>query len=586
MGLFTASTGWKLELGRGEINSKRYRWISQLLTLVLILSFAAPALAHGDRGKKKYKQKKPIISFAVVNETKTEIDINGNFLHKKGKTKVILGRNKNPKSIGVDIKLDILSWDDEGKQIIVGIPIDPNTGKTLIVEDGTHLLTVKTKKGAAEFHATFGSVGKQGEKGAKGDKGAPGPQGIAGKDGPPGVNGANGLPGVPGLPGAPGQAGIPGKDGIDGKNGADGSGVVSFEYGNTAGGENALPSTTVIGSDNTAFGFETLTANTTGERNIGIGGNVLKNNTTGHSNTASGFSALKFNDIGSENTATGAITLALNTTGFANTATGAFALFSNTTGFFNTATGGSALTNNSTGSYNTATGLFALTRNTSGSRNIGVGPSALLGNSTGNDNIAIGFQAGGNIRTGSNNLSIANFGLLGDDKVIRIGQVQTRTFISGIRGTTTDAANAVPVVIDSNGQLGTVSSSERYKEDIRDLGELSNRLLSLRPVKFRYKADVQKGDRPVEYGLIAEEVDKVFPELVVYNEEGKPETVRYHILSTLLLNELQAVQLRVVVLEEERKEREALKARISVLEGMVQRLAVPRQQLTGLVPAE
>lgn len=579
MGLFTASTGWKLELGRGEINCKRSSRILQLLTLVLILSFAAPALAHGDRGKKKYKQKKPTISFAVVNETKTEIDINGNFLHKKGKTKVILGRNNNPKYIGVDIKLDILSWDDEGKQIIVGIPIDPNSGKTLIVEDGTHLLTVKTKKGAAEFHATFGSVGKQGEKGAKGDNGDPGPQGIAGKDGPPGVNGANGLPGVPGLPG---QQGIPGKDGTDGE---DGSGVVNFATRNTAGGESALPSSTVTGSGNTAFGFGALKSTTKGDSNTAIGSLVLRLNTTGVGNTATGNSALQSNTTGNLNTAAGATALLRNNTGDDNSATGAFALQQNTTGSFNTATGSLALLRNTTANNNTATGYLALQFTKTGSNNTALGAESLRF-TLGNDNTAIGSKAGFNTTTGNNSIFIDNQGFTNDSNVIRIGDTQTKAFFQGIRGKATDVADAISVVIDSNGQLGTVSSSARYKEEIRDLGEVSNRLLELRPVKFRYKADVQKGERPVQYGLIAEEVDKVFPELVVYDEAGQPETVKYHILSTLLLNELQAVQARVVALEEERKEREALRARISTLEGMVQRLAVPRQQLTGLVPAE
>ena len=187
------------------------------------------------------------------------------------------------------------------------------------------------------------------------------------------------------------------------------------------------------------------------------------------------------------------------------------------------------------------------------------------------------------------------------------------------------------MLIDSLGQLGTTSSSARYKEDIRDLGEVSQRLLSLRPVAFRYKADVQEGERPVQYGLIAEEVAEVFPELVIYNKDGQPETVAFHILSTLLLNELQRLQrqfielistrnekedrlvalekalkekealaTRVAALEEERLENRALvteqaslkaelqkkEARLVALEEMVQRLATPTHRLTNLAPSQ
>jgi hypothetical protein len=497
------NTEWGVELGRGEKSRRQSRWLSRLLTLVLILSFAFPALAHDDRRKKKHKQKPPVITFAVVNKAKTEIDINGNYLHRKGRTRVILGRNKNPKYIGVDIELVVKEYDEDGKQIIVYLPDG--------VSEGTHLLTVKTKKGTAIFHA---SVGAQGEKGDPGLDGLPGPQGADGLPGGEGKVGPQGPQGTPGLPGAPGQQGISGKDGIDGK---DGAGVLSF----------------------------------------------------GVQNTATGFFALRNNTTGNLNTATGAFTLRDNTSGDSNTATGASALFNNSGGRANTATGRNALTRSSIGHFNTA-----------------IGEDTLSFNSTGSFNTAIGSDAGSFNRTGDNSIFIDNVGSATDSNVIRIGDFQTRAFIQGIRGKTTDIANAVPVVIDSNGQLGTVSSSARYKEDIYDLGDVSRRLLNLRPVKFRYKADVQKGERPVEYGLIAEEVNKVFPELVVYDKEGRPETVRYHILSTLLLNELQAVQARVVALEQELKEREALKARISTLEGIVQRLDIPRQQLTGLVPAE
>ena len=114
-----------------------------------------------------------------------------------------------------------------------------------------------------------------------------------------------------------------------------------------------------------------------------------------------------------------------------------------------------------------------------------------------------------------------------------------RTFVAGIRGVTTDVADAIPVLVDSAGQLGTISSSRRYKKDIADMGDRTDRLLDLRPVLFRYKSRTADENGPLEYGLIAEEVADVFPDLVVYDEEGQPETVKYHLLSSMLLNELQ-----------------------------------------------
>jgi hypothetical protein len=126
---------------------------------------------------------------------------------------------------------------------------------------------------------------------------------------------------------------------------------------------------------------------------------------------------------------------------------------------------------------------------------------------------------------------------------------QTKTFIAGVRGITTINANAIPVMIDSAGQLGTVSSSRRVKEDIHDMDNVSQRLFQLRPVTFRYTQAFAGGAKPVQYGLIAEEVAEVFPELAVMNAGGEPETVKYQDLSVLLLNELQRLQQRVEALE-------------------------------------
>jgi hypothetical protein len=150
-----------------------------------------------------------------------------------------------------------------------------------------------------------------------------------------------------------------------------------------------------------------------------------------------------------------------------------------------------------------------------------------------------------------------------ESATIRMGTSGThaRAFLAGIRGVTTGVADAIPVLIDSAGQLGTVSSSRRFKEEIRDMGEATERLLQLRPVLFRYKPEVQSGARPLEYGLIAEEVAEIFPELVVHDEEGKPFTVKYHLLSSMLLNELQRLR------EAHARELAGLSERVAALEA-------------------
>jgi len=204
---------------------------------------------------------------------------------------------------------------------------------------------------------------------------------------------------------------------------------------------------------------------------------------------------------------------------------------------------------NSTGRSNTASGVNSLSNNTTGSDNTASGFAALGFNTTGTNNIAVGSFAGANNKTGSLNIHIGNSGE-DESGTIRIGDSnQNRTFIAGIHGVTT-ASGAIPVVVDSNGQLGTVSSSRRYKEDIRDMGELSAWLLDLHPVVYRYRAETQAGERPLQFGLIAEEVEKVFPELVAYGADGRVETVQYHVLGALLVNELQKQNAVVKVQQE------------------------------------
>jgi endosialidase-like protein len=231
-----------------------------------------------------------------------------------------------------------------------------------------------------------------------------------------------------------------------------------------------------------------------------------------------------------------------NTTmiGSGNTGIGFEALGGNTEGNFNTATGDDALANNNTGAFNTASGFVALLKNNGGSGNTAIGVSALFNNTIGFENIAVGHAAGVNLTTGDSNIDIGNPGVAGDSETIRIGAAGTHTqaFLAGVRGVTTGVNDAVAVMIDSAGQLGTLSSSRRFKRNIEDMGDASQGLTKLRPVTFRYSASLDPAGPP-QYGLIAEEVAEVFPDLVVFDSGGQPETVRYHFLVPMLLNEVQ-----------------------------------------------
>jgi hypothetical protein len=195
----------------------------------------------------------------------------------------------------------------------------------------------------------------------------------------------------------------------------------------------------------------------------------------------------------------------------------------------------SALVNNTIGTFNSASGASALFSNTTGSYNSAVGYKALYTNTTGQINAALGYGAGFNITTGSNNIEIANAGSPTDTATIRIGLqgTQTQTFIAGIAGS---AVTGSDVVVNGSGKLGVVVSSARYKRDINDMGATTDHLMKLRPVTFIYKNDEQKTK---QYGLVAEEVEQVYPELVVHDPDGKVESVRYSMLTSMLLNELQ-----------------------------------------------
>jgi len=342
---------------------------------------------------------------------------------------------------------------------------------------------------------------------------------------------------------------------------------------NTAVGAGTLLAST--GDENTAIGAATLLSNTTGVANTAIGAFALLNNTAGLRNTAIGDGALESNTIGGSNTCTGTGALSSNTTGGSNTATGDDALSSNLGGNGNSAFGDSALSNNSVGNFNTAVGLSALFSN-NGDDNTAIGESALLDNTSGTDNTAIGGQAlqhnvGGAANTatgfhalfsnttGSGNTAIGDGALTSTDgdgntalgagagaAAINSHNVYIGAGMNGVAGESNacyiasifgqTSASGMPVLINSNNKLGTTTSSARFKEDIKPMDDVSEALFALKPVTFRYKKDID----PIgisQLGLVAEEVDKVNPDLVVRDKDGKPYSVRYDQVNAMLLNE-------------------------------------------------
>ena len=304
---------------------------------------------------------------------------------------------------------------------------------------------------------------------------------------------------------------------------------------NTAEGQNALLSLTT-GVNNTAVGWFSLKSNRNGQLNTAVGAGTLFSMVHASRNTAIGGAALFSDTNGEGNTGVGALALWSNTTGGFNTALGDYALVSNTVGFGNTAVGASALVNNNTGNVNIAIGDLALYSNFTGGGNTAVGEQALSDNQSGNVNIALGYAAGTRI-TGSSNIVIGNIGLAGESNTIRIGGdvfgygPQTAAFIAGINGT---AVVGDAVVVDGNGQLGTVASSARFKKNIKPMHKTSEAILALKPVSFQYRSD-SKGTP--QFGLIAEEVAKVNPDLVVRNRNGEICSVRYEAVNAMLLNE-------------------------------------------------
>ena len=304
---------------------------------------------------------------------------------------------------------------------------------------------------------------------------------------------------------------------------------------NTATGAKALYSNTE-GSFNTANGAQALFSNNTGGNNTASGMNALFNNTTGNDNTATGVVALFSNDTGSDNTATGYQALYHNTTGGDNTAHGMNALVNNIAGSGNTAIGFGALQNSDSDS-NTAVGDGALGSENTGAFNTAIGAGALSNDTSGYNNVAIGLYAGQSVTTGSNNIYIANSGTAQDEsETIRIGNGNTNaTYVGGVAGRTVGAGGTT-CYVDNLGKLGVFLSARRYKENIQPMNEASSALYSLKPVTFRYKPEFDKSGTP-QFGLIAEEVAAVNPDLVVRNAKGEISTVRYEAVNVLLLNE-------------------------------------------------
>jgi Chaperone of endosialidase len=363
---------------------------------------------------------------------------------------------------------------------------------------------------------------------------------------------------------------------------------------NTAEGTDALFSLTT-GMDNTAIGFDALYGNTTGDSNTATGSGALSSNTTGIRNTANGFAALASNTTGNRNTATGRGALGNNTsgnhntanghnalifnsTGDSNTAIGTFAMVFNTTGNQNTVNGYGAMLFNITGNQNTGTGYFAVYQNTSGNNNTGHGYSALLNNTTGVGNIALGSFAGANLTTGDNNIDIGNQGVAAEASTVRIGTqgTHTATYLAGINGA---GVMGVAVKINAAGQLGTAPSAARFKDEIKPMEKASEAIFGLKPVTFRYKKEIDPEGIP-QFGLVAEDVEKVNAALVARDAEGEVYTVRYEAVNAMLLNEFLKEHKTVQELKkdfratvaQQRKEIQALTARLEEQASQIQKV--------------
>ena len=349
--------------------------------------------------------------------------------------------------------------------------------------------------------------------------------------------------------------------------------------GNTASGAQALFKN-ITGEENTAIGFSALGSNSDGVGNTAVGFDALRNNISAAGNTAVGRSALASNLSGNQNTATGFVALGLTTTGSSNTAVGFASLGSNVSGGNNTAIGGGALATNASGSSNTAVGVLALgggsgDSNTAmgsmalhsdgtGANNTAIGAGALANNTAGNNNIALGINAGQNVVTASDTICI---GIAGVD-------VTDGCYIGHVFEEPLNPDN-LPMAIDVNGKVGTLPSSRRFKDDIKPMDKTSEVILALKPVAFHYKDDKNCSPR---FGLIAEEVAEVDPNLVARGKDGKPYTVRYDQVNAMLLNEFlkehRKVQEQETTINELKKEIETVVARLKQQDAKIQTVSM------------
>ena len=320
----------------------------------------------------------------------------------------------------------------------------------------------------------------------------------------------------------------------------------------TAEGQNALFSLTT-GQGNTAVGWFSLKSLTAANFNTGVGAGTLALN-TGDNNTAMGAAALLSNTMGAKNTANGALALFSNSIGNLNTANGYQALYTNTSGGTNTANGFQALFGNITGVGNTATGIQALFLNTTGTSNTAVGAFA-LSNATGDSNTALGGNAGLSLTTGDGNVCIGAgvFGVAGESNTTRIRNIYA------------SVANGRAVYVNSDNKIGTLACSRRFKEQIKPMNQASEVLFALKPVSFRYKKEFDAESAPM-FGLIAEDVEQVDPDLVSRNEKGEVQTVRYEQINAMLLNEFLKEHKKV---EEQQAQIAALNSRVATQEAII-----------------
>jgi len=366
---------------------------------------------------------------------------------------------------------------------------------------------------------------------------------------------------------------------------------------NTAEGENALLSLTTgtfntavgffalknndLGNYNTAIGAGALFATDESVMNTAVGAGALLLNTGGTNNTANGAFALINNRFGSENTAIGAQALQNNVDASGNIAVGALALLANTDGSLNTALGDNVLRANTTGAHNTAVGGSALFSTTASDGNTAVGLSALFLLDGGSNNVALGTNAGQMLQTGDGNVYIGA-------NVVGLMSESNHTYISNINTTSVSGGGTDTVTVDlTTGLLGHLSSSRRYKEDIKSMDRASETLYRLKPVTFRYKKEIN-ARQTLEYGLVAEDVAEVDPDLAIRNEDGEIESVRYTAVNAMLLNEFLKEHRRVEELKsamaqqqedfeaaivQQRKATEALVARLNEQEAQIQKVS-------------